>query len=129
MVIFRLHGSNKQELSTTNKVEGFALDESERRADREVLTMRQALFLLIQEGYERIMERRRREGVWNEQRDSNGRTCFQLQAMNGSPSMITYWRETVQGGQRMFQNTHDESAQTQPPTSAYNSSISPRNTY
>lgn len=122
MVIFRLPGSTKNEILATNAVEGFVVNEEVRNGDESQLTMRQALFLIIQEGYERIMERRRREGVWNELRDENGRTCFRLGAIGGSPATTTYWREVVQGNQRGFQNMRDGSVQGNPPAGVYSGS-------
>lgn len=126
MIIFNFEGSTEAELLSTNKIHGLAV--LERSTMQGELTIREALFLLIQQGYERIMERRRREGSWTKQLDGDGTTYFQLQAMNGSPSMLTYWREIAHGGQQMFQNMGDGSVRPQPPTSAY-SAFSRRNAY
>lgn len=80
MAVFRFRGSTERDLLSADHIEGFAIDEEEREGDEGILSTRQALFLIIQEGYERIMKRRRDMSTWREQHDGNygnGMACFQ----------------------------------------------------
>jgi hypothetical protein len=56
MVIFKFRDQN---ISTTDNIDGLVVSETLAIGSAQ-LTIRQALFVLIQEGYDRIMEERRR---------------------------------------------------------------------